>query len=203
MLLSVRWYERVRRHYRVTLRRARLSHLRAGHAAHRRRLRPGHAGDRDSRRGLPAGLPQDRAAGAPAACRPATRSATCRCAASGCSRTRCAPSACATIGPGDSPRRLHWKATARAPGQALQVKLLRADDHVIACTSCSTSAPSDQNWSWQGYDPRGARGGDHHGRVGRQLGHRTRLSGRPGGERQAVSLERRGAHRRPAATRTS
>ena len=25
--------------------------------------------------------------------------------------------------PGDSPRRLHWKATARAPGQALQVKL--------------------------------------------------------------------------------
>jgi uncharacterized protein (DUF58 family) len=54
--------------------------------------------------------------------------------------------------PGDSPRRLHWKATARAPGQVLQVKLLEPTTthrlHVLLNVSTS-----DQNWSWQGYDP--------------------------------------------------
>ena len=54
--------------------------------------------------------------------------------------------------PGDSPRRLHWKATARAPGQALQVKLFEPTTthrlHVLLNVSTS-----DENWSWQGYDP--------------------------------------------------
>jgi uncharacterized protein (DUF58 family) len=54
--------------------------------------------------------------------------------------------------PGDSPRRLHWKATARAPGQTLQVKLFEPTTvhrvHVLLNVSTS-----DQNWSWQGYDP--------------------------------------------------
>ncbi len=54
--------------------------------------------------------------------------------------------------PGDSPRRLHWKATARAPDQALQVKLFEPTTsrrlHVLLNVSTS-----DQNWSWQGYDP--------------------------------------------------
>ena len=55
--------------------------------------------------------------------------------------------------PGDSPRRLHWKATARAPGQELQVKLLEPTTshrlHVLLNVNTS-----EQNWSWQGYDPR-------------------------------------------------
>jgi uncharacterized protein (DUF58 family) len=54
--------------------------------------------------------------------------------------------------PGDSPRRLHWKATARASGQALQVKLFEPTTtqrlHVLL--NISTGGP---NWSWQGYDP--------------------------------------------------
>jgi uncharacterized protein (DUF58 family) len=54
--------------------------------------------------------------------------------------------------PGDSPRRLHWKATARAPGQALQVRLFEPTTshrlHVLLNVSTS-----EQNWSWQGYDP--------------------------------------------------
>jgi len=55
-------------------------------------------------------------------------------------------------GPGDSSRRVHWKATARAPGQALQVKLFEPTTthrlHVLLNVSTS-----GQNWSWQGYDP--------------------------------------------------
>src|SRR5438105_6790335 len=54
--------------------------------------------------------------------------------------------------PGDSPRRMHWKATARAPDQALQVKLFEPTTtqrlHVLL--NISTSG---QNWSWHGYDP--------------------------------------------------
>jgi uncharacterized protein (DUF58 family) len=54
--------------------------------------------------------------------------------------------------PGDSSRRVHWKATARAPGQALQVKLFEPTTthrlHVLLNVSTS-----GQNWSWQGYDP--------------------------------------------------
>jgi uncharacterized protein (DUF58 family) len=54
--------------------------------------------------------------------------------------------------PGDGPRRLHWKATARAPGQALQVKQFEPTTshrlHVLL--NVNTSA---ENWSWQGYDP--------------------------------------------------
>jgi uncharacterized protein (DUF58 family) len=53
---------------------------------------------------------------------------------------------------GDSPRRLHWKATARAPDQQLQVKLLEPTTshrlHVLLNVTTS-----DHNWSWQGYDP--------------------------------------------------
>jgi uncharacterized protein (DUF58 family) len=54
--------------------------------------------------------------------------------------------------PGDSPRRLHWKATARAPNQALQVKLFEPTTshrlHILLNVSTS-----EQHWSWQGYDP--------------------------------------------------
>jgi uncharacterized protein (DUF58 family) len=54
--------------------------------------------------------------------------------------------------PGDSPRRLHWKATARAPDQSLQVKLFEQTTnhrlHVLLNVNTS-----EQNWSWQGYDP--------------------------------------------------
>src|SRR5205814_9612505 len=54
--------------------------------------------------------------------------------------------------PGDNPRRLHWKATARAPSQNLQVKVFEPTTshrlHVLLNVSTS-----EQNWSWQGYDP--------------------------------------------------
>jgi uncharacterized protein (DUF58 family) len=54
--------------------------------------------------------------------------------------------------PGDSPRRLNWKATARAPGQQLQVKLFEptTTHRVLVILNISTS---DVNWSWAGYDP--------------------------------------------------
>ncbi|MCA1646373.1 MAG: DUF58 domain-containing protein [Chloroflexi bacterium] len=54
--------------------------------------------------------------------------------------------------PSDSPRRVHWKATARAPDQALQVKLFEPTTthrlHILL--NISTSG---QNWAWHGYDP--------------------------------------------------
>jgi uncharacterized protein (DUF58 family) len=54
--------------------------------------------------------------------------------------------------PGDSLRRLHWKATARAPGQALQVRVFEPTTshrlHILLNVNTS-----DENWSWQGYDP--------------------------------------------------
>jgi uncharacterized protein (DUF58 family) len=54
--------------------------------------------------------------------------------------------------PGDSLRRLHWKATARAPGQQLQVKLLEPTTtyRLMVLLNVSTFA---ENWAWQGYDP--------------------------------------------------
>jgi uncharacterized protein (DUF58 family) len=54
--------------------------------------------------------------------------------------------------PGDSSRRVHWKATARAPEQALQVKLFEPTTahRLLVLLNVSTAA---QNWSWQGYDP--------------------------------------------------
>ena len=54
--------------------------------------------------------------------------------------------------PGDSPRRLHWKATARAPDQALQVKVFEptTSHRLLVVLNVSTSG---HNWSWQGYDP--------------------------------------------------
>jgi uncharacterized protein (DUF58 family) len=53
---------------------------------------------------------------------------------------------------GDSPRRLHWKATARAPDQQLQVKLFEptTSHRLLVVINASTSA---QFWAWQGYDP--------------------------------------------------
>jgi uncharacterized protein (DUF58 family) len=53
---------------------------------------------------------------------------------------------------GDSPRRMHWKATARAPGQALQVKVFdpTTTHRLLVLLNVSTA---EQNWSWQGYDP--------------------------------------------------
>jgi uncharacterized protein (DUF58 family) len=53
--------------------------------------------------------------------------------------------------PGDNPRRLHWKATARSPDQTLQVKLLEptTTHRVHIVLNVSTAA---KNW-WWGYDP--------------------------------------------------
>lgn len=54
--------------------------------------------------------------------------------------------------PGDSLRRLHWKATARVPGQSLQVKLYEQTTthrlHVLLNVNTS-----EHHWAWQGYDP--------------------------------------------------
>lgn len=54
--------------------------------------------------------------------------------------------------PGDSPRRLHWKATARAPSQELQVKLFEptTTHRILVILNINTA---DENWSWAGYDP--------------------------------------------------
>ena len=54
--------------------------------------------------------------------------------------------------PGDSPRRLHWKATARAPEQQLQVKLLEptTTHRLLVLLNVGTSR---HNLAWQGYDP--------------------------------------------------
>jgi uncharacterized protein (DUF58 family) len=54
--------------------------------------------------------------------------------------------------PGDTPRRLHWKATARVPDQRLQAKVFEpTTSHRLQVLL--NVATSDQNWSWQGYDP--------------------------------------------------
>ena len=104
--------------------------------------------------------------------------------------------------PGDSPRRLHWKATARAPGQPLQVKLFEPTTthrlHVLL--NVSTSA---QNWAWQGYDPEAARSRHHHCGVCRQLGaERGYLVGLAANAKLFHS-QRGACGSRPAATRTS
>jgi uncharacterized protein (DUF58 family) len=54
--------------------------------------------------------------------------------------------------PGDNPRRLHWKATARAPDQHLQVKLLEPTTtfRLMVLLNVSTF---HEHWAWQGYDP--------------------------------------------------
>jgi uncharacterized protein (DUF58 family) len=54
--------------------------------------------------------------------------------------------------PGDSLRRLHWKATARAPDQQLQVKLLEPTTtyRLMVLLNVSTFG---EHWAWQGYDP--------------------------------------------------
>jgi uncharacterized protein (DUF58 family) len=54
--------------------------------------------------------------------------------------------------PGDSPRRLHWKATARSPSQQLQVKQFEPTTtfRLLVLLNVSTA---EHNWAWQGYDP--------------------------------------------------
>jgi uncharacterized protein (DUF58 family) len=54
--------------------------------------------------------------------------------------------------PGDSLRRLHWKATARAPDQQLQVKLLEPTTTYRLMVLLNVSTFSE-HWAWQGYDP--------------------------------------------------
>jgi uncharacterized protein (DUF58 family) len=54
--------------------------------------------------------------------------------------------------PGDSPRRLHWKATARAPDQHLQVKLLEPTTTYRLMVLLNVATVSE-HWAWQGYDP--------------------------------------------------
>jgi uncharacterized protein (DUF58 family) len=151
MLLSVRWYERVRRQYRVTCA-ARGFHafgpavLRTGDVFGLRTRELDVPGE-DYLLVYPKVVPLDRLglpAGNPFGDVPLQRQWLFE-------------DPMRTVGvreyrPGDSSRRLHWKATARAPGQALQVKLLEPTTthrlHVLL-----NVGTSDQNWSWQGYDP--------------------------------------------------
>ena len=151
MLLSVRWYERVRRHYRVTCA------ARGIHAFGPAVLRTGDIFGLSTREmdipredyllvyprivplerlGLPASHPFGEVP---------------------LQRQWLFEDPMRTVGvrefrPGDNPRRLHWKATARAPDQALQVKLFEPTTthrlHVLL-----NVGTSDLNWSWQGYDP--------------------------------------------------
>jgi uncharacterized protein (DUF58 family) len=53
---------------------------------------------------------------------------------------------------GDSPRRIHWKASAHSPGQSLQVRVFEptTTHRVQVLLNVNTS---EHNWSWQGYDP--------------------------------------------------
>jgi uncharacterized protein (DUF58 family) len=151
MLLSVRWYERVRRHYRVRC------GARGVHAFGPAVLRTGDVFGLATREldlrhedyllVYPKVVPLDRL-GLPAS-HPFGDVPL--------QRQWLFEDPLRTIGvrdyrPGDSLRRLHWKATARAPGQALQVKLFEPTTthrlHVLLNVSTS-----DQNWSWQGYDP--------------------------------------------------
>jgi len=151
MLLSIRWYERVRRHYTVECR------ARGIHAFGPATLRTGDVFGltsqettfeaQDSLLVYPKIVPLDRLglpASNPFGDRPLQRQWLFE-------------DPLRTVGvrdyrPGDSPRRLHWKATARAPGQALQVKLFEPTTshrlHVLLNVSTS-----EQNWMWQGYDP--------------------------------------------------
>jgi uncharacterized protein (DUF58 family) len=151
MLLSVRWYERVRRHYQVACA------ARGVHAFGPAVVRTGDVfGLRTRELDIPGEeylvvypkvVPLDRLglpAGNPFGDVPLQRQWLFE-------------DPMRTVGvreyrPGDSSRRLHWKATARAPGQALQVKLLEPTTthrlHVLL-----NVGTSDQNWSWQGYDP--------------------------------------------------
>jgi uncharacterized protein (DUF58 family) len=151
MLMSVRWYERVRRHYRVQC------NARGMHAFGPATLRTGDvfglASQEMEVRGedyllvyprivsleqlrLPTGNPFGDVAQR---------------------RKWLFEDPLRTVGvreyrPGDSPRRLHWKATARAPDQALQVKLFEptTSHRLLVLLNVSTVT---QNWSWQGYDP--------------------------------------------------
>lgn len=152
MLLSVRWYERVRRHYTVTCA------ARGVHAFGPASLRTGDVFGLNVRElnmpredyllVYPRVVPLDQLrlpASSPFGDVPLKRQWLFE-------------DPMRTVGvreyrPGDSPRRLHWKATARAPGQELQVKLLEPTTshrlHILLNVNTS-----EQNWSWQGYDPR-------------------------------------------------
>jgi uncharacterized protein (DUF58 family) len=151
MLLSVRWYERVRRHYTVHC------GARGLHAFGPAVLRSGDVFGLGSREleipgeqylvVYPRVVPLERLglpAGNPFGDRPLPRQWLFE-------------DPLRTVGvreyrPGDSPRRLHWKATARAPGQTPQVKLFEPTTshrlHVLLNVSTS-----EEHWSWQGYDP--------------------------------------------------
>jgi uncharacterized protein (DUF58 family) len=151
MLLSIRWYERVRRHYMIECR------ARGIHSFGPATLRTGDVfgltsqetsiETEDSLLVYPKIVPLDRLglpASNPFGDRPLQRQWLFE-------------DPLRTIGvrdyrPGDSLRRLHWKATARAAGQALQVKLFEPTTshrlHVLLNVSTS-----ELNWTWQGYDP--------------------------------------------------
>jgi uncharacterized protein (DUF58 family) len=151
MLLSVRWYERVRRHYTITC------GARGVHAFGPANLRTGDVfglttqelpiDKEDYLLVYPKVVPLEQLrlpAGSPFGDVPLKRQWLFE-------------DPMRTVGvrqyrPGDSPRRLHWKATARAPDQALQVKLFEPTTshrlHILLNVNTS-----EQNWSWQGYDP--------------------------------------------------
>jgi uncharacterized protein (DUF58 family) len=151
MLLSVRWYERVRRHYRVSCQ------ARGIHAFGPAVIRTGDIFGLSTREMdiatedyllvYPKVVPLERL-GLPAS-HPFGDVPL--------QRQWLFEDPMRTVGvrefrPGDSPRRLHWKATAHAPGQALQVKVFEPTTthrvHILL-----NVGTSDQNWSWQGYDP--------------------------------------------------
>ena len=151
ILLSVRWYQRVRRHYRVTC------NQRGYHAFGPASLRTGDVfGFSAQQIDLPGAdyllvypkiVPLERL-GLPA--RNPFGEVTLR-------RQWLFEDPMRMVGvreyrPGDSPRRMHWKATARAPGQTLQVKLLEptTTHRLLILLNVSTSS---RNWWWQGYDP--------------------------------------------------
>ena len=201
MLLSVRWYERVRRHYTVHC------GARGIHAFGPAILRTGDVfGLTTQELEMPGEdyllvYPQDRHPGAAGAAgpQPVRRHAD---AAPVAVRGSAAHRRRARLSPGDSPRRLHWKATARAPGQALQVKLFEPTTthrlHVLLNVSTSS---------------RTGRGRATIRRCSKPPSPPRRRSptGRPSAAIQiglaanarAVSLQRGGAAFRPAAIRAS
>ena len=124
MLLSVRWYERVRRHYRVTLRRARLCTRSARSTCAPATCSASPPRSSSSRtRTTCSSIPRSSRWSA-WACPRTTPSAMCRCGASGSSRTRCAWSAYANTGPATARAGCTGKPPRARQGRRLQVKLL-------------------------------------------------------------------------------
>ena len=180
------------------LRRARLSPVRARDAAHRRRVRL-------SRRSSSRSEPRTTCLSTPSSCastasdcRPATRSATSRFAASGCSRTRCAPSACASIAPA-TVRGVCTGRRRRARPTSSSRSSCSSRRPRIGCWWRMNASTTAQNWAWQGYNPELLEAVITTVGIGRQLGRRARLPDRPDRQRDACIAHGRRCASRPAA----